>query len=35
MFFEGANFNIYEVPVFIFDILMIIFYIVGLKEMIK
>ena len=25
MFFEGANFNIYEIPVFIFDILMIIF----------
>ena len=25
MFFEGANFNIYEILVFIFDILMIIF----------
>lgn len=25
MFFEGANLNIYDVPAFIFDILMIIF----------
>ena len=32
MFFEGANFNIYEIPVLIFDILMIIFIHRSLKK---